>query len=120
MINSNQEFTSEEDQSSSSSEEDNCHKYDGQCCTLDQLNYYKSIIEMNELYVLTTEERKNLLEYVMNNEMDKIMKNKIIELIITSKEEEKFPKLDNVYKLSEVLERYKHKKKKLITTQELH
>ena len=43
MTSSDQDFTSEEDQSSTSSEED-CHKCDGQYCTLDQLNYYKSIV----------------------------------------------------------------------------
>ena len=61
---------------------------------------------MNGLYILTTDERKNLLDYNMNNKIDKIMKSKIIELIVTTKEKEKFPKIDNVYILSKVLERY--------------
>ena len=72
MINS----TSEDDQSSSdeeTSEEENYQNCNGQCCTLDQLNYYKSIVEMNGLYVLTTDEKKSLLNYVMNNEMDTTM-----------------------------------------------
>ena len=119
MINS----TSEDDQSSSeeeTSEEENYQKYNGQCCTLDQLNYYKSIVEMNGLYVLTTDEKKSLLDYVMNNEMDTTIKNKIIEFIVTTKEKEKLPRIDNVYRLSEVLERYRDKEKKPITIQELH
>ena len=61
---------------------------------------------MNGLYILTTDDKKNLLAYVMNNEMDTIKKSKIIELIVTTKEKEKFPKIDNVYILSKVLERY--------------
>ena len=56
----------------------------------------------------------------MNNEMDKIMKNKIIELIVTTKEEEKLPKINYVYRVFEVLERYKYKEKKPVTIQELH
>ena len=48
------------------------------------------------------------------------MKSKIIELIVTTKEEEKLPKIDNVYRLFEVLKRYKHKEKKPVTIQELH
>ena len=74
---------------------------------------------MNGLYVLTTNDKKNLLDYVMNNEMDIIMKNKIIELIVSIKEKEKLPRIDNVYRLSEVLERYRNKEKKPITIQEL-
>ena len=48
------------------------------------------------------------------------LKNKIIELIVTTKEKEKLPRIDNVYRLSEVLERYRNKEKKPVTIQELH
>ena len=46
---------------------------------------------MNKLFIntLTHNERKDLLEYIINNNVDKKIKDKIIDLIIKDKEEEK-------------------------------
>ena len=88
-----------------SSDEEECHNNcNGQYCTLnDQVNYYKSIIEMNGLSI--NNERKEILEYIINNDMNQKIKSKILDLLLNEKDMEKSPHTENVYRLSAVLKR---------------
>ncbi|KAK2374805.1 hypothetical protein QL285_075743 [Trifolium repens] len=103
LINSESEVESSEDDVSYSSSSETS---DNNSCQCNELSYWKSIVEMNGLNVLTSEQDEALK--ALESIPDDNLRRKLIETLIRDNLREKAPLIKEApYQLSEVLSRFR-------------
>ncbi|XP_045798027.1 uncharacterized protein LOC123892268 [Trifolium pratense] len=103
LINSESEVESSEEEVSYSSSSDTS---DNNSCQCNELNYWKSIVEMNGLNVLTSEQDEALK--ALESIQDDNLRRKLIETLIKDNLRGKTPLIKEApYQLSEVLSRFR-------------